>query len=121
MEIIAKRIRELRKGIGISQKELGTLLGIPQQSINRYENRYTSIPLDIVLKYADFFDVSLDYLFGRCDKPQGKKYEFNPKVSPSKENLKKFIEDCFEPSSSMSEKLKEALYRLMEEQIDESN
>lgn len=73
MEINAKRIRELRKGIGISQKELGTLLDIPQQSINRYENRYTSIPLDIILKYADFYDVSLDYLFGRCDKSQGKK------------------------------------------------
>lgn len=33
-----------------------------------------------MLWYADFFDVSLDYIFGRTDKPQGKLYENQPKV-----------------------------------------
>lgn len=121
MEIIAKRIRALRDGLGVSQKELGKLLEIPQQSINRYENNYTNIPLEAVLKYADFFDVSLDYLFGRCDKPQGKNYEFHPKVSPNDKEIKLFLEMCFDPNSPMSERLKETLYKLMEEQQNESN
>ena len=121
MEIIAKRIRALREGIGVSQKELGSYLEIPQQNINRYENSYTNVPLDVLLKYADFFDVSMDYLFGRCDKPQGKNYAFHPKVSIEKEDMKGFIEKCFDPNSPMNEKLKKSLYKLMEESHNESN
>ena len=121
MEIIAKRIRALREGLGISQKELGKILGIPQQSINRYENNYTNIPLEIVLKYADYFDISIDYLFGRCDKPQGKNYEFKPKVSPESKEIRVFIDQCFDPNSPMSDRLKELLYELMEEHKNESN
>ena len=119
MEIVAKRIRALRDSIGVSQKELGELLGIPQQSINRYENKLTNLPLELLVKYADYFDVSADYLLGRTKKPQGKLYNFEPKYNPNKENMKQFIDMCFEEDSPMRKALKESLYKLMEVSADE--
>ena len=41
-----------------------------QTAIYRYEHGVTDVPNDILLWYADFFDVSLDYIYGRTDKPQ---------------------------------------------------
>ena len=116
MEIIAKRIRSLREGMGISQSKLAEALGARQSSINRYENNQTAVPAELLLRYADYFDVSLDYIFGRTDKPQGKLYKFKPKATPEKEELRQFIEMCFDPKSPMNEKLKETLFRLMEEE-----
>ena len=115
MEIIAKRIRTLRESIGVSQTKLATDLGATQSSINRYENDQTAVPAELLLRYADFFDVSLDYIFGRTDKPQGRLYKFQPKATPEKEELRQFIEMCFDPESPMNERLKEALFRMIED------
>ena len=116
MEIIAKRIRSLREGIGISQTKLAADLEATQSSINRYENNQTAVPAELLLRYADYFDVSLDYIFGRTDKPQGRLYKFKPKATPEKRELRQFIEMCFDPESPMNERLKEALFRIMEEE-----
>ena len=51
-----------------------------------------------LLWYAEYFDVSLDYIFGRTDKPQGTE----------------FIEACFDPRSPMNAKLKELMFQLAE-------
>lgn len=56
MEIIAKRIRALREGIGISQTKLAADLEATQSSINRYENNQTAVPAELLLRYADYFD-----------------------------------------------------------------
>ena len=61
------------------------------------------------------FDVSLDYIFARTDKPQGVIYEFKPKAAPEREEMRRFIEMCFDPQSPMNEKLKETLFRMMED------
>lgn len=119
MEIIAKRIRILREGIGLSQTKLATDLEATQSSINRYENNQTAVPAELLLRYADYFDVSLDYIFGRTDKPQGGLYKFKPKGMPEKRELRQFIEMCFDPESPMNERLKEALFRIMEEEETE--
>ena len=116
MEIIAKRIRALREGLGVSQTKLAADLKATQSSINRYENNQTSAPAELLLRYADYFDVSLDYIFGRTDKPQGKPYKFKPKATPEKEELRRFIEMCFDPKSPMNGKLKETLFRMMEDE-----
>ena len=116
MEVIAKRIRTLRESMGISQNKLADALGTKQSSINRYENHQTAVPAELLLRYADYFDVSMDYIFGRTDKPQGKLYKFKPKVTPEKEELRQFIEMCFDPKSPMNEKLKDTLFQLMEEE-----
>ncbi len=114
--VIASRLKELRESLKLSQAKVASLNGTTTQaSINRYENQQSDPSLDILIWYADFFDVSLDYIFGRTDKPQGKLYENQPKVVFEDEHMKDFIEMCFNPKSPANAKLKEMLFKLMEE------
>ena len=114
--IIGQRLRELRKGIGLSQVKLCALQGkMTQSAINRYENGYSDVPNAILLWYADYFDVSLDYIFGRTDKPQGKLYDYTPKPFDD-EKMQQFVEMCFDPKSPANAKLKEAVLKLLREE-----
>ena len=63
--MFAKRLRELRKQRGLTQRAVAEHLGIKEQSyqINEYEQ--SNPRLDRLIELADFFDVSLDYLVGR--------------------------------------------------------
>ena len=116
MEITSQRIFYLRTKINISQVRLAKELGISQSAINRYEHNDAVVPDNVLLKYADFFDVSADYILGRCDDPQGKKYAYQPeflkdKLSNSNE-WKEFVEMCFNPGSPVNNKLKEMLIQM---------
>ena len=72
MKIVGEHLRTLREGMQISQAKMAELVGMKQSSINRYEGGETSPSYEVLLKYADYFDVSIDYIFGRTDNPQGK-------------------------------------------------
>ena len=113
MEAVANRMKELRTRFGLSQARLARQLGIAQSALNRYEHGKTAIPDSAVLKYANYFDVSLDYLFGRCDEPQGKLFAFSPDVvkmtSENKEDWQAFVEACFEAGSPLNDRLKEMM------------
>ena len=102
----------MREGVMMSQEKIGKLVGSGQTSIGRYENDISDPSLKILLWYADYFDVSLDYIFGRTDQPQGKLYDFKPKIEDN-EDMRLFIEMCFDPSSPMSGKLKDTLLKMM--------
>lgn len=121
MKEIAQRLKTLRESVGLSQAKIGALVGAPQASINRYENNQTKAPLTVLLWYADYFDVSMDYIFGRTDNPQGKLYENKPKVieTMTKDNkeLREFVNMCFDPSSLVSKKLKDMLAQMLEEEM----
>lgn len=93
---VAERLKVLSDSVRPSQKELGTKLDITQSAVNCYENNQSEESYKTLLKYADFFDVSLDYIYGRTDKPQGKLYDFKPKLEDNKE-MQEFIEMCFDP------------------------
>jgi len=114
MKIVGERIRSLREGIKLSQAKIAKLIGTSQASINKYEALTSSPPLKILLWYADYFDVSMDYIFGRTDKPQGKLYEYKPKIINSEE-MQQFIEMCFDPNSPMNDRLKQTLFEMMGE------
>lgn len=86
-----------------------------QSSINRYENGQATPTVDLLRKYADYFDVSMDYIFARCDDPHGKLYEAKPPVDANNPELRKFVEMCFDPESPMNEKLKEAMLKMLGE------
>ena len=116
MEIIAERLKALRESVGLSQNKLGKLLGLQQASINRYEHEQATPTPKVFLMYADYFDVSLDYIFGRTDNPHGAFYDDRPTVSPE---LEKFIEMCFDPGSPMNVRLKETLKAMMKEEASE--
>ena len=120
MQEVAQRLKSLRESVGLSQAKLAALMGATQASVNRYENGQSSPPLKILRWYADFFDVSLDYIFARTEQPEGKLYEHKPKVveaiTQDNKELRQFVDMCFEPASPVSEKLRETLTKLLEEQ-----
>ncbi len=61
------RLKELRQEKEITQSELGKILNLSQRSISQYELGIR-FPDEVILNLiADFFDVSLDYLFGRTN------------------------------------------------------
>ena len=120
MQEVAQRLKSLRESVGVSQAKLAALMGATQASVNRYENGQSSPPLKILLWCADFFDVSLDYIFARTEQPEGKLYEHKPKVveaiTQENKELRQFVDMCFDPTSPVSEKLRETLTKLLEEQ-----
>ena len=115
MEIISKRLKQLREDAGLSQSKIGQLVGVPQSSIYRYEQGQSTPSPKTFRWYADYFDVSLDYIFGRTDNPHGTHYEGKVKIEKAYPEMEKFIEMCFDPGSPMNERLKESLLRMMKE------
>jgi transcriptional regulator with XRE-family HTH domain len=115
MEIFAERLRTLREGMKLSQAKVAALVGTTQTSINRYENQVGLPPHKTLLWYANYFDVSMDYIYGRTDKPQGELYEFRPKLMEDSAEMRQFIEMCFDPNSPMNDKLKQTLVEMLGE------
>ena len=62
------RLKELRKKRKISQLKLALDLNMNQNTVSRYENIEREADYKTLIKIADYFDVSLDYLLGRSDK-----------------------------------------------------
>lgn len=61
------RLKELRKEKGISQVKLAMDLCVNQNTISRYENGEREAGYDMLIKMADYFNVSVDYLLERTD------------------------------------------------------
>ena len=64
------RLKELRKKRHISQVRLAIELNTFQNCISRYETLEHEADYQMLIKIADYFNVSLDYLFGRTDNPK---------------------------------------------------
>lgn len=69
----------------------------------------------VLLWYADYFDVSMDYIYGRTDNPQGKLYEYKPKIEQTDPEIAMFVDMCFDPKSPMIDRLKKTLLDLLGE------
>lgn len=63
------RLKELRKKHKISQLKLAMDLDMNQNSISRYENEVREADYATLIKFADYFNVSIDYLLERTDVP----------------------------------------------------
>ena len=63
------RLKELRKRQGISQLKLAMDLNMNQNSISRYESGVREADYATLIKFADYFNVSVDYLLERTDNP----------------------------------------------------
>lgn len=67
------RLKELRKSRRISQLKLALDLNMNQNTISRYENMERQADYTTLIRFADYFNVSLDYLLGRTDLENEKK------------------------------------------------
>lgn len=63
-----KRIRDLREDRDLNQKKIAEYLGMSQTGYSKYETGENDIPTSVLIKLADFYDVSVDYLLGRTNK-----------------------------------------------------
>ena len=64
-KMVYENIRNLRKKYDKLQIELAMYLNVRQTTYSKYELGKIQLPLDILLKLADFYDVSIDYIVGR--------------------------------------------------------
>lgn len=69
MQILAKRLKELREGRRIYQRELAETLGMSFRGYQNYETGQSEPRLVTLIAIADYFGVSIDYLVGRTDIP----------------------------------------------------
>ena len=109
MEQIGKRLRALREGIRLTQVQMAQILGVQQSRINRFETGQSTPSPEVFLKYV----------YCRTDEPRGKLYDYQPERLKGKniqnQELREFIEMCFDPQAPVNKRLKEALFRIMEE------
>lgn len=75
---IGDSLKRFRKQIGLSQTEIAERIGIAQQVYYRYESGRNMPSAEVILKLADAYNVSTDYLLGRSDAPN---YEVADKLS----------------------------------------
>ena len=66
--MLNQRIRELRTLRNISQVELASALGVTKQSVSNWENDNIQPSIEMLIKLANFFGVSTDYLLGIDDR-----------------------------------------------------
>lgn len=62
-----QRLRDLREDKDMKQADIAEFLCIQQTVYSRYERGFQNIPIEHLLKLADFYDVSVDYILGRTN------------------------------------------------------
>lgn len=77
MEYI-KRIRDLREDSDKTQKEIADVLGTSQTMYARYERGANELPIRHLMKLADYYNVSTDFILGRTDEPKYNNAKNNP-------------------------------------------
>ena len=68
--VIIMRLREIRKLSGLTMKELGIRIGVSESAISQYETGKRQPDYETLLKIADYFGVSVDYLLGKDEKAE---------------------------------------------------
>lgn len=62
-----RRIKDMREDHDLKQKEVAAVLGIDQRVYSNYETGKREIPVHLLIKLADYYKVSTDFLLGRLD------------------------------------------------------
>lgn len=62
-----QRIQDLRIDSDLSQEKIGEILHISQRSYSHYETGSRNIPIEMLIRLADYYDTTIDYLVGRTD------------------------------------------------------
>lgn len=65
-----ERIKAIREDKDISQEELSKMLNIGQQTLSQYENNKRKLPIDLLKKYVEIFNISSDYILGITNNPE---------------------------------------------------
>lgn len=91
---IGESLKRFRKEFKLTQANVAKDLGILQQTYYKYENNKATPSADFVIKLADVYGVSADYLLGRSDMPR------LPKFDEKTLALLRAMEDKFQPAAA---------------------
>lgn len=61
-QLYLKRLREIREDNDLLQKDIADVLGITKQQYQLYESGKRDIPVDLLVVYSRYFEISLDYI-----------------------------------------------------------
>lgn len=70
IKIYIKRIKDLREDHDIKQREIAEYLNITQQQYSLYEKGIRTIPIDLIIELAKFYNVTIDYIAGLTNDPK---------------------------------------------------
>jgi len=70
MTFFANRLKECRKNIHKTQRDVAAALGITESGYQKYELGKNEPKMETLNKIADYYNVSIDYLMGRSDNPK---------------------------------------------------
>ncbi len=68
-----KKIRDTREDNDLTQKDIAKVLNVSQSTYSQYETGVTSLTAEMIIKLADYYNVSIDYLLDRTDNPNVQK------------------------------------------------
>mgnify|MGYP001408391926 CR=1 FL=1 len=84
MRALGERLRELRRKKKLSQRNFGKLFGLSESAIGMYERNERKPDYETLEKFANYFDVSVDFLLGRVNTPSAN--NIPPKVELTEED-----------------------------------
>ncbi len=90
MDIFAQRLRELRKQNMLSQREIADILGVKEKAYQHYEYGNVKPKVETLVKMAEIFEVSTDFLFGLSDKAEMKQTLFAKDIKKSISTILRF-------------------------------
>lgn len=70
MKVMYKRIRDLREDHDLNQTAVAKMLGMSQTGYSKYETGENDVPTQILIRLAEFYGTSVDYLLGQTDNPK---------------------------------------------------
>lgn len=70
IDIFSERIKKVRKQNNLKQEEVGKAINLTGATISRIESSKRAVSVETLVLFAEYFDVSLDYLVGRTDKQE---------------------------------------------------
>lgn len=85
---IGESLKRFRHDFNLKQGEVAEKIGMLQQGYYKYESDRVTIPAEVIIKIANAYDVSTDYLLGRSDIPK------NPKISDADKKLVDAVIAC---------------------------
>lgn len=82
-----ENLKALREATGTTQKQLADAVSVSQQSINKYENHNIEPDISTLIRIADFFHTSVDYLIGHCDRRELTGAVYSVSLTPEERKL----------------------------------
>lgn len=112
-QVFGERLHNLRKGRSLTQSELGKILNIKNTSISMYERNAVMPTSETLLKIAQFFNVSVDYLIGNSEQVNG----------PEKRSVDEVIKDVevlfYNSGHDLTDEKKKMLSRIIKATIED--